>query len=113
MGELHAVPKPRHRRRIPKQADRNEFDRLTRSRIRKRDNRECQQCGAPGTQIHHVRFRSSGGRGVFTNGLLVCHLCHDRIHRDRKLAEHWQYVFEKRYGENYFHDEWDDEWKIV
>lgn len=108
-----AVPKPKHKRRIPKQANRNEFDSLTRKRIRKRDNGECQQCGAPATQIHHVVFRSQGGRGVYENGMLVCHICHDRIHRDRKLAEYWQKVFRERYGENHFRDEWDDEWKIV
>lgn len=102
-----AVPKPKHRRRVPKQANRNEFDTLTRKRIKKRDNGECQVCGAPGTQIHHVRLRSQGGRGVFTNGLTVCHTCHDKIHRDRRLIEYWQDVFLQRYGEDYWKDDWD------
>lgn len=110
---MPAVPKPRFKKLIPRRATRNEFDSRTRKLIRNRDNGECQQCGAPATHIHHVRFRSAGGRGVFTNGLSVCHLCHERIHQDRKLADYWREVFENRYGPDYYKDQWDDIWKIV
>ena len=108
---MTVVPKPKHRRRVPKQADRNEFDSLTRKRIKKRDNGQCQICHAPGNTIHHVMPRGAAtkGRGVFENGLLLCGTCHIQIHNDKKLLEHWQKVYEKRYGPNYYLDEWDRE----
>jgi 5-methylcytosine-specific restriction endonuclease McrA len=101
------VPKPQHVRRIPKQKFRNEFHRSCRQMIYERDNGMCRNCGTPGQEIHHVRFRSQGGRGVYENGLLLCHSCHEMMHKDYDRARTWQTIFEHEYGSDYFRDQWD------
>lgn len=105
------VPKPQHKRRVPKQSSRNTFPKSVRKAIYERDNGKCQVCGGIGTEIHHVMFRSRGGRGVETNGLTLCHTCHSKIHQDNELAEYWINVFADRYGPNFFRDEYDLERK--
>ena len=101
------VPKPKHKRRKPTRRQRNSFSKKVRQEIFERDSGLCQECGRPGTEIHHVKFRSQSGRGVFTNGLLLCANCHRQVHQIRKLAEKWQLKFEERYGTDYFKDRWD------
>lgn len=108
MGELKTVPKPSYKRLKPKRAVRGRFDKLTRMKIIERDGGLCQECGNVGYQIHHVQPKSSGkGRGVFTNGILVCQPCHTRLHQDRERMRYWQDVFKERYGEDYYKDAWD------
>lgn len=105
---LYAVPKPKHKRRIPKRFNRGNFSKETRRKIMLRDDGFCRVCGGFATQIHHVQPKGSGkGRGVYTNGMAVCSDCHAEIHRDNDKLEFWQGIFEKEYGENYFEDEWD------
>lgn|SRR5690606_6823655 len=105
---LRPVPKPVKRRSKPTRRQRNNFSQKVRQEIYKRDNGLCQECGGRGTEIHHVKFRSQGGRGVVTNGLLLCADCHREIHQVRKFAKKWQEIFEDRYGSDYYKDEWDD-----
>lgn len=108
MGELRPVPKPKFKRYKPKRVNRGKFDRLARLQIIERDGGVCQECGAPGTQIHHVKPKSSGkGRGVVTNGMLVCQPCHTRLHRNNDRLKFWQEVFKERYGTSYYKDVWD------
>lgn len=103
-----AIPKPNHKRRVPKRSKRTEFSKQTRERIKERDNGECQQCGAPGTQIHHVKPRGSGqGKGVYTNGLLLCTRCHQHCHDNPEILAAWQDTFESRYGPDYFCDDYE------
>lgn len=106
---FNPVPKPKHKRRVPKQAKRNEFKENVRKRIFERDNGICQECGRRGEEIHHVVFRSRGGRGVFTNGLTLCNSCHRRIHLNNDLANKWIGRFKRRYGNDFYKDEWDKE----
>lgn len=108
-GHRVQIPKinPNHRRRVPKQSKRNDFSKKVRDRIIERDDGKCRNCGAIGSEIHHVVFRSQGGRGVYTNGLLVCHHCHRRIHEYKILANKWVFLFEKEYGKDFYKDEWD------
>ena len=100
------VPKPNYKRRVPKQSKRNEFSALTRKRIKERD-RVCKGCGGKGTQIHHVMPRSQSGRGVESNGMLVCHECHKMFHDNPELMKGWQRIYSDRYGEGYYKDKWD------
>jgi 5-methylcytosine-specific restriction endonuclease McrA len=103
-----AVPKPIHKRRVPKRLNRGKFSRETRDRIFDRDEGLCRACGALGTQIHHVKPKGSGrGRGVYSNGLLVCNACHDQIHKNNDLLTSWQRTFEMIYGPRFFKDEYD------
>lgn len=107
MEKVRAVPKVTYKRRKPKRSKRNAFSHKVKQQIYERDNGQCQQCGAPGTQIHHVKFRSQGGRGVYSNGVLLCHSCHRKVHDNRELALQWQKHFESMYGNDYYKDEFD------
>lgn len=104
-------PKPsKHIRIKPKLKDRCNFSPGVRKEIKVRDNGICQECESNfGDSIHHVvpRGRDGRGKGVYTNGLLVCFSCHTKIHNDPKLLQKWQEIFEQRYGPEHWKDEWD------
>ena len=67
--------------------------------------------GAPpcsgGLEVHHVKFKSGSGRGVFRNGRPLCKRHHDLCHESSAYAEKWRAIHEEKYGEHYFKDEWD------
>ena len=104
---IKPVPKPSHKRRVPKRSKRGKFDEVTRKRIIDRDEGKCQECGQRGTEIHHVFYKSRGGRGVYTNGLLLCYLCHRRLHDNADLSNKWISIFHDKYGANFYKDEFD------
>ncbi|MCO7177043.1 HNH endonuclease [Sporolactobacillus kofuensis] len=104
-----SVPKPKHKRLKPTWGARSEFSNRVRNQIRERDNDECQMCGSHvGLQIHHVKGRGQGGRGVYTNGVLLCWICHQNVQTHQRLINEWQRKFEERYGANYYKDQWDE-----
>lgn len=106
------VPKPVHKRRVDKRVDRNKFTKHVRDQIKDHFEDTCQMCGGRGCHIHHVQPKGSGkGRGVFTNGLLLCNDCHKKVHGDDKLLRYWKEVFRKKYGPLYFMDEEDIKFK--
>lgn len=43
-------------------------------------------CNGRGEHWHHRKLRSQGGRHEPVNGLMVCHLCHEWIHRHPALS---------------------------
>lgn len=50
-------------------------------RVRERDSQTCRICKrAPGAEVHHVEFRSRGGKDEMSNCLLVCRGCHTDLH---------------------------------
>lgn len=100
-------PKPNHKRRKPKKGNRGKFTKDTREKIIERFNGQCAECGAKGIHIHHIKFKSEGGRGVETNGVLVCNQCHRKIHDNRELAEKWMKWAEVQHGKDYYKDIWD------
>lgn len=101
-------PKTKHIRIKPKLKQRSEFSTATRKQIKLNANGCCQICGAPyAHEIHHVRFRSQQGRGVETNGALLCTPCHRNVHQNRELAVSLQQEYEEKYGPNYYRDKWD------
>lgn len=102
-----AIPKPIHKRRVPKKGNRGNFSRSVRNQVYERDNGQCRQCGAKGEEIHHVYFKSRGGRGVFTNGLTLCHSCHRKVHMSAENTQYWIDRFTEEYGEDFYKDEWD------
>lgn len=53
--------------------------------VRKRDGGLCRACSKPGrrvagSQVHHLVFRSQGGKHDARNGVLLCKTCHQDIH---------------------------------
>lgn len=107
-NEVRAVPKPQHKRRVDKRIDRNKFTKHVRDQIKDHFEDTCQMCKGRGIHIHHVQPKGSGkGRGVFTNGLLLCNKCHKKVHEDDKLLRYWKEVFKEMYGPDYYKDEED------
>lgn len=48
-----------------------------------RDNRLCLICGKAGSHVHHIIFRSHGGRHYTNNLALLCFQCHDSLHHGK------------------------------
>lgn len=113
MAELNfrPVPKPNHKRKVKKRGDRSKFSKMVRDKVKDMFDNNCQECGGKGIHLHHVCFRSQGGRGVITNALLLCNNCHKNIHLDNERAMYWKEVFKKKYGPLYFMDKEDLEYK--
>lgn len=103
------VPKPNHNRRVPKRSNRNNFTKSVRQAVYDRDNGICQMCMGKGTEIHHVFFKSRGGRGVATNGLTLCQSCHRKVHNSGELTDYWINVYTDRYGTDFYLDQHDIE----
>jgi len=105
---FNPVPKPKHKRRVPKQAERNKFSKEVAKEIIERDNGLCQLCFSKGTEIHHCKLKSQSGRGVKSNGILLCQHCHRKAHQEYEVAESLRQRMIMRYGPNYYKDKWDD-----
>jgi len=100
-------PKKTHKRWKPKHSSRNEFSNKTRQEIWDRENGMCQCCGGRGEEIHHSRFKSQQGRGVYSNGILLCHNCHEQTHQSREMADYWREWCLERWGDDYYKDIYD------
>lgn len=46
----------------------------------KRDNGLCVLCGALAVDVHHVKFRSQGGKDDVRNCVCLCRKCHEMAH---------------------------------
>ena len=104
---LRPVPKNPYKKRKPTRRKRNNFSNKIRQEIYEECGGKCQQCGGKGQEVHHVMPRSRSGRGVKTNGLLVCQDCHRKIHQDNDLLNDWKRHYKSFYGENFYKDFWD------
>ena len=52
------------------------------------DSGRCRMCGVgDGLHVHHILYRSQGGRHVAENLITLCFKCHDVVHSDKKK---WQ-----------------------
>ena len=98
---------PNHKRRVPTQKQRNNFSKKVRNQIMQDQRDKCQSCGQKATQIHHVKPRGRGGRGVYSNGMAICNDCHTRIHKDNTLLDYWMFLYEQTNGKDFYKDEWD------
>jgi 5-methylcytosine-specific restriction endonuclease McrA len=110
-SEWNPVDKPKHKRRAPKRAKRNEFPPAMKKKIKRHYNNTCQEClivfDDSRLTIHHVWPRSKSGRGVFTNGLPFCWVCHGELELNDELKRQWQEFFEQKYGKHYYQDKYD------
>lgn len=110
MTKIPAVPKPTSKRYKPKRVDRGKFSPKIRETIIKQFNGLCGECRSRGVHIHHIKLKGSGkGRGVVTNGLLLCLICHNKIHKNADMMKKWQDWAIEQYGEDYYMDKWDKE----
>ena len=101
------VPKPQHKRRVPKLVERGRFSQTDIRLIAERDEGLCILCHRQGHHIHHVMPKSRQGRGVFTNGALLCHECHTEVHKNNDLLYDLIDRFADWYGEDFYKDKHD------
>lgn len=42
----------------------------------------CEHCSSPAIDIHHLLFKSQGGKDVIENLIALCRYCHNRAHAE-------------------------------
>lgn len=102
MDKVRAVPKPRHKRRVPKRVDRGKFSAKTIKEICDRDNYQCVRCGSYYLEPvpHHVIYRSQLGHGTKRNGVSICRDCHNEAHTIKAVRKWFEDWVEKNLDEN-------------
>lgn len=57
-----------------------------------RDGGMCAICGAPAVDVHHVRYRSHGGKDELGNVVCLCRACHEMAHgvKAKEVREYLQ-----------------------
>jgi hypothetical protein len=74
-------PKPQVVVRRERRAAAAGVARAVRAAVWRRDGGRCRVCGGrQQPQVHHVQFRSQGGRWTTANCVLVCRPCHQDLH---------------------------------
>jgi Holliday junction DNA helicase RuvB len=59
-----------------------------RARVLTRDGQQCRHCRGRGQlMVHHIRYRSQGGRTAMSNLISLCAPCHALVHADLLLLE--------------------------
>lgn len=59
--------------------------------VLKRDDFQCQCCGnTRNLELHHIVFRSQGGKDQLDNLVTLCNRCHARAHREKEWRKHWE-----------------------
>ena len=105
---MPATQKPKHKRRVPKQAERNSFSEKVRKEVDARSKGICEYCHCKrATQRHHVVPRSRMGRGVYTNAIHMCYECHKLPHNSEEVMQELIEMYTQKYGKNFYKDEWD------
>lgn len=89
---MTAFPKPLPRvlEKRHKQREEEIFKRSVFAEVDARDGYRCRACGKPADpratsalkrgHRHHLKFRSRGGQDTTANILLLCAICHARVH---------------------------------
>lgn len=101
-------PKKTYKKRKPSLAARGKFSKRTIADIVVRDSGLCVLCYAEAFDIHHVKYKSAQGRGVFTNGVCLCRVCHDRAHSEQSVRYLLESMMIESYGKDFYKDEYDE-----
>ncbi|WP_363297405.1 HNH endonuclease [uncultured Veillonella sp.] len=76
-----------------------------RPKVIERDHRKCILCGAPYEEIHHIKYRSAGGKNNIENLCCLCWHCHRvKIHSGAHPKEYrkaLQGILKERHGYEY------------
>lgn len=67
----------------------------------------CYSCGSSNVEMHHVVYRSQGGRGVWRNLVPLCKEHHSKAHSNKGYSDRLKHAFRKMYGKHHYKDEWD------
>lgn len=67
----------------------------------------CVMCGNPNIEMHHVKYRSQGGRGTWRNLMPLCKHHHEMTHSNATIDESIKAMQIEKHGEHYYMDEHD------
>lgn len=86
-GTLHANRPERLKKPAPRLVDKRAEARAkerawqqVRAEVRLREGGKCRLCDAPGFDVHHVTYRSRGGKNETRNAVLLCRADHADVH---------------------------------
>ena len=57
----------------------------------------CLVCGAKSVDIHHVLFKSQGGKDNIENLAELCRSCHTKAHNSKQFNERVKEINDKRF----------------
>ena len=60
----------------------------------------CEVCGRKATEIHHIKYKSRGGKDEIRNMMAICRRCHDDAHNEymseaEMYLAHWYFMDKK------------------
>lgn len=83
-----SAPKPFRTKKIRKP----DVPLKVRSAVISRDNSRCRFCGKPSSILHHIWYRSQGGKHIEVNLICLCQEHHELMHSNKK---YWQPILLK------------------
>lgn len=60
-------------------------------KVAERDDYLCRVCGSKAVDVHHIIFRSHGGKDEPDNLICLCRRCHEKAHADEP---YWREQFQ-------------------
>ena len=97
-------PKPNHKRRKPKQGNRDMITKAQYQLALDWFGDTCSYCNAKPIEMHHVVFRSQGGRGGYRNLMPLCEKHHKMAHNSREFADSLREEREEAFGKYFYCD---------
>lgn len=85
---------------IHKKKKRHEPTIPVRDAVKARDHNRCQVCGREATSLHHIRYRSQGGKNDVENLVCLCtehHTGREGPHQSDAWRRHWEEWAAKKY----------------
>jgi 5-methylcytosine-specific restriction endonuclease McrA len=62
----------------------SQIPQAVRAAVLDRDSSRCRFCGRPTTEIHHIVYRSQGGRHEVANLMVLCGTHHALVHSSKQ-----------------------------
>lgn len=101
------MPKPKHKRRVPKRKERGAINKKQYQLALDWFGDTCSICNGSPIEMHHVTFRSQQGRGGFRNLMPLCNYHHRLAHQDRDFADELRDMRFEAFGKLYYTDAYD------
>lgn len=98
------VPKPKHKRRVPTQKQRNAISKEQYQLALDWFGDSCSICNSKPIELHHIRYRSAGGRGGYRNLIPLCKHHHDKAHKDAGFSQSLHQERVEAFGEYFYMD---------
>jgi len=56
----------------------------------------CEVCASDSVDIHHIKFKSQGGKDEIDNLIALCRNCHNKAHNSKEFNNCLKKIHEKR-----------------